>query len=296
MEDYSSLFVQWVTNTLELERPAPAVVDDVCGQATTFFPSPQPLPEASSYADEMVQKLLITGAHAAAISSWSSTDTTHDSGGRVLAPRHQAVEGEGHGPPGDGTPETAAATARGMPEQAAYGSLTPPIRRAGLKSTGSKSSSSAPYTHDHIMAERKRREKIKQLFVELSAVIPGLKKMDKATILSEAMMYVKKLQEKLNAWEAVSGVVLEEPLPEIEVQLSGNDVMVRVLCENGKGVVARVLAEVEDLHLSIVGASVMPSPVCTLSITITAKLEAAFMVTAEEVIDRVGTALSQQQI
>ena len=121
--------------------------------------------------------------------------------------------------------------------------------------------------------------------------------MDKATILSEAMMYVKKLQEKLNAWEAVSGVVLvkkkpcyatpegeagsplgapatlrKNPLPEIEVQLSGNDVMVRVLCENGKGVVARVLAEVEDLHLSIVGASVMPSPVCTLSITITAKV------------------------
>ena len=218
MEDYSSLFVQWVTNTLELERPAPAVVDDVCGQATTFFPSPQPLPEASSYADEMVQKLLITGAHAAAISSWSSTDTTHDSGGRVLAPRHQAVEGEGHGvwppsaysawpwhvptsstndlpgswnfssvpadPPGDDTPETAAATAQGMPEQAAYGSLTPPIRRAGLKSTGSKSSSSAPYTHDHIMAERKRREKIKQLFVELSAVIPGLKKVLQITLHS----------------------------------------------------------------------------------------------------------------
>jgi len=35
---------------------------------------------------------------------------------------------------------------------------------------------SAPYAQDHIIAERKRREKINQRFIELSTVIPGLKK------------------------------------------------------------------------------------------------------------------------
>jgi len=52
--------------------------------------------------------------------------------------------------------------------------VSPPARRASAKI--SASSSSAPYSQDHIIAERKRREKINQRFIELSTVIPGLKK------------------------------------------------------------------------------------------------------------------------
>ncbi|OEL18613.1 hypothetical protein BAE44_0020370 [Dichanthelium oligosanthes] len=147
--------------------------------------------------------------------------------------------------------------------------------------------------------------------------------MDKATILSGATRHLKELQEKLNAGGgAGSGVAIRssgtvvlvkktcyaapdkessplgapaaavtKPLPEIEVHFSGNNVMVRLLCENAKGVVARVLAEVEDLHLSIVDANVIPSPACTLNITITAKVDAAFIVTEEGIIGRVSSAL-----
>ncbi|CAL4931375.1 unnamed protein product [Urochloa decumbens] len=337
MED-SSLFMQWAMDTLQHEHPAPAVVGgDVCSQAT--FPSLQlqPFPKAS-YAAETVQDSLVTGAHAAAATgAWSSRDTTP--GGHVLA---NCAWSRGTSllpvswnfsaavsavPVTGGTLETTATTTtRGLPEPAAYrSSLTPPpTRRAGvIKSTGSTPTSSAPpYAQEHIIAERKRREKINQRFIELSAVIPGLKKMDKATILSDATRYVKELQENINSREAAgSGVVrssatatilvkrpccatpdvgapaaaVRKPLPEIEAQLSGNNVMVRVLCENGKGVVARVLAEVEDLHLSIVDASAIPSPACALNITITAKVEAAFVVTAEQIISRVSSALSQQR-
>ncbi|KAK7251866.1 hypothetical protein RIF29_35444 [Crotalaria pallida] len=35
---------------------------------------------------------------------------------------------------------------------------------------------SAAHTHDHIMAERKRREKLSQSFIALASLIPGLKK------------------------------------------------------------------------------------------------------------------------
>ncbi|CAL4914725.1 unnamed protein product [Urochloa decumbens] len=340
MED-SSLFMQWAMDTLQHEHPAPAaVVGDVCSQAT--FPSPQPFPEpvAASYAAyETVQESLVTGAHAAAATgtwSWSSRDDYTTPGGHVLANsswsggtsslpvswNFSAVSPE---PVSGGTVETTATTkTRALPEPAAYGSqmTPPPMRKAGqlIKSTGSTPTSAAAYAHEHIIAERKRREKINQRFIELSAVIPGLKKMDKATILSDATRYVKELQEKINSREAAgSGVVrssatailvkrpchatpdegvpaaaVRKPLPEIEAQLSGNNVMVRVLCENAKGVVARVLAEVEDLHLSIVDASVIPSPACALNITITAKVEAAFIVTAEQIISRVSSALSQQ--
>jgi hypothetical protein len=49
-----------------------------------------------------------------------------------------------------------------------------PTRRTSERSAGSPSS--APCVQHHILAERKRREKINQRFIELSTVIPGLKK------------------------------------------------------------------------------------------------------------------------
>lgn len=73
----------------------------------------------------------------------------------------------------------------------------PPQPPPPVKSTG--------HTQDHIMAERKRREKLSQRFIALSAIVPGLKKMDKASVLGDAIKYVKTLEEKLKA--------LEERLP-----------------------------------------------------------------------------------
>ncbi|KAG2546923.1 hypothetical protein PVAP13_9KG057600 [Panicum virgatum] len=90
-----------------------------------------------------------------------------------------------------------------VPQLTQHGRRSPPTRRASAKI--SASSSSAPYSQDHIIAERKRREKINQRFIELSTVIPGLKKMDKATILSDATRYVRELQEKLRALQKDGG-------------------------------------------------------------------------------------------
>lgn len=133
--------------------------------------------------------------------------------------------------------------------------------------------------------------------------------MDKATILSDATRHVKDLQEKIKALEAASGsnsrsvetVVLVkkpcygasedngssgapapgrslQPLPEIEARFAENGVMVRILCEDAKGVVVRVLSEVEDgLRLSVTHANVMAFTACTLIITITAKASAFFL-------------------
>jgi hypothetical protein len=61
------------------------------------------------------------------------------------------------------------------------------------------------------------------------------------------------------------------PLPEIEAKLSENNVMVRIHCENGKGLVVRVLAVAEELHLRIVHSNVMPFTASTVIITIMAK-------------------------
>ncbi|KAK4743260.1 hypothetical protein SAY87_001261 [Trapa incisa] len=54
-------------------------------------------------------------------------------------------------------------------------------------------SSKLSQTQDHIMAERKWREKLSQHFIAIFALIPGLKKMDKASVLGGAIKYLKQL-------------------------------------------------------------------------------------------------------
>ncbi|WVZ60066.1 hypothetical protein U9M48_010132 [Paspalum notatum var. saurae] len=273
-------------NTL-LHEHHPAASDAIAadGGFTTeaTFPSLQALREAS-YAAEMVQELITDNVPAA---SWNFGATSAQPAGMEME-----------------DPAT-----RGLPDLVYRPPLT---RRASLiKSPGSMAAS---YAQDHIIAERKRREKINQRFVELSAVIPGLKKMDKATILSDASRYVKELQEKVKDMEAggscsrsietlvlvkrpcihgtsapeegddgsplpaspdTSPTARKQQLPEIEVQFSEKSVAVRVHCENKKGVVVNVLSGFEELHLSTIHANVMPFTACTLIIAITAKASSA---------------------
>ncbi|XP_037428713.1 transcription factor bHLH25-like [Triticum dicoccoides] len=351
--DDSALFMEWAMDTLEQEHPDPVVVvNGDSGDAA--FPSLQALRE-----QRLVFEGLITGANPA--SSGSSGETTDGSGGNFSSP---AAMEHGVWPPspnsarcaprlsrhGGGTnlPVTSwnfcAASALpasdGTLDSGSAGPVVPemvcgsqPTRRAAARSpTGTGPvSSGPPYAQDHIMAERKRREKINQRFIELSTVIPGLKKMDKATILSDATRHVKELQEKIKALEAATGrsnrsnetVVLikkkprhadaavsdqnqngspssassgapasKNPLPEIEVRFSETGVMVRILCHDVKGVVVRVLSEVEEgLHLTVTHTNVMPFTACTVIITITAKVDEGFTVTAEEIVGRLNYVL-----
>ncbi|CAN6287274.1 unnamed protein product [Urochloa humidicola] len=296
MED-TSLFLRWVTtnsNTLQrehLELGAAAADHDLSAAAT--FPSLQALREAS-YAAEMVQELTGDDVHAPP-NSWGSGSGSGDlpaSWNFGAASAQPSINGM----------MMEAQAAHGVPD------LPPARRAAGFRSVGSMSAS---YAQDHIIAERKRREKINQRFIELSTVIPGLKKMDKATILSDATSYVRELQEKVKGleaggsrgrsmetrlvlvkrpcahaaadddvsalWSASPGTpttVMRKELPEIEVRFSEKSVMVRVHCENTKGVIVKVLAEMEELQLNIIHANAMLFSACTLIVAVTA--EASF--------------------
>ncbi|ONM17219.1 Transcription factor bHLH28 [Zea mays] len=312
MEEDSGLFMQWAMTTLQHDDEDLGVDHiDNNGRDEATFPSLRALREASQAA-EMIQELI--GEPHAANSRCSGGDGDTTGGGTAssisgTAPRNSSSSsatiqpvgwnfGAAPAPPGrDGVPAVSA-TGSLLPDLV-YGS--PPTRRAAvLKSVGSI------YAQDHIIAERKRREKINQRFIELSTVIPGLKKMDKGTILSDATRYVKELQEKLKAledggsgsndrsieswvlvkkpcivvpgedagspsWDSSGASPATNPLPEIEARFLNKNVMVRIHCMDGKGVVVRVLAELEELPLSIVHANVMSFQACTLIITITAK-------------------------
>lgn len=59
--------------------------------------------------------------------------------------------------------------------------------------------------------------------------------------------------------------------PEIQVRLSEKTLLLRIHCENDKGVLVMVLSEIEKLGLMVTNASVMPFTGSFLDITVTAQ-------------------------
>ncbi|KAI3445840.1 hypothetical protein Pfo_002505 [Paulownia fortunei] len=179
-----------------------------------------------------------------------------------------------------------------------------------------------PSAQDHILAERKRREKLSQRFIALSALVPGLKKMDKASVLGDAIKHIKQLQDKVKAFEeqtkkrTVESVVflkkyelhadsensssdesissrpiVTESLPEIEARFCHKDVLIRIHCEKRKGVLETTVAEIEKLHLSVVNSSVMTFGDSALDITLIAQKDEEFTLNMKELVKNLHGAL-----
>ncbi|XP_065033623.1 transcription factor bHLH25-like, partial [Musa acuminata AAA Group] len=152
----------------------------------------------------------------------------------------------------------------------------------------------ASHNAEHVVAERKRREKLSQRFIALSAVVPGLKKMDKASVLGDAIEYLKRLEEQVKSLEdqvakrqAEKAVLVKKsrlgaddddsssdehpcgrPAPEIEARVCDKAVLIKIHCENRKGVLVKALSEIEKLHLSVGNTSVIPFAAASLDITV----------------------------
>uniref|UniRef100_J3NF87 BHLH domain-containing protein n=1 Tax=Oryza brachyantha TaxID=4533 RepID=J3NF87_ORYBR len=327
MED-SSFFMQWAMDTLHQlpsDAAAPAYATD--GGDGASFPSLQALRNGASashgtagFRDLTVQVDNVHRANswssraspggAATAAGWSPHLTGGSSSARGSRPMSWNFSAASAQPTTD---DSAGGGGGGVPAPPLE-----PARAAGKKGGGGSSSghaAAAPgYGPDPIIAERRRREKINQRFIELSTVIPGLKKMDKATILGDAVKYVKELQEKVKSMEDGGGggrsamVVRKQcrqqqlqssdggtsRLPEIEARLSEKSVLLRIHCGNARGMLVRLLSEVEELRLAITHTSVMPFPASTVIITITAKVEEGFNSTVEEIVRRLDSALLHQ--
>ncbi|PIN10068.1 hypothetical protein CDL12_17345 [Handroanthus impetiginosus] len=192
---------------------------------------------------------------------------------------------------------------------------------AKVQSTKKRTRVRAPsQTYDHIIAERKRREQLSQLFVALSAIVPGLKKMDKSSILEDAIKYLKHLKERVqkleeqaeqramesvvlvrksqmvvedegSSDEQISGCFAEQPLPAIEARVCDKHILIRVHCEKKKGVLVKLLCKVESLNMIIVNTNATPFGNVSLDITIIAELEKEFNMTVKEVVTAIRAAL-----
>ncbi|KGN57920.1 transcription factor bHLH3 [Cucumis sativus] len=84
---------------------------------------------------------------------------------------------------------------------------------------------------NHVEAERQRREKLNQRFYALRAVVPNISKMDKASLLGDAITYITDLQMKIKVMETEKQIASgREKNTEIDFHAREEDAVVRVSC------------------------------------------------------------------
>ncbi|KAE8690259.1 Transcription factor MYC4 [Hibiscus syriacus] len=134
---------------------------------------------------------------------------------------------------------------------------------------------------NHVEAERQRREKLNQRFYALRAVVPNVSKMDKASLLGDAILYINELRRKLHDADLQKKELhnqLEETKKElvckdqghtmpnridyklaeldIDVKIIGSDAMIQIQSNKKNHPAAKLMSTLEELELDVQHASV----------------------------------------
>ena len=152
--------------------------------------------------------------------------------------------------------------ASGKDEQAGLADEKRPRKR------GRKPANGREEPLNHVEAERQRREKLNQRFYALRAVVPNISKMDKASLLGDAIAYITELQKKLKDMESDRGNLgttsgespaleanpnseSEIRVPDIAIQSAHDEVIVRVSCPLDTHPVSRVIQAFKEAQITI---------------------------------------------
>lgn len=136
---------------------------------------------------------------------------------------------------------------------------------------------------NHVEAERQRREKLNQRFYTLRSVVPNVSKMDKASLLADAVCYINELKEKVEELESQLQTVnhhrklkkvkveknyvnivsshrgsrnkTKEVDVEVEVKMVGEDAMIRVQSVNKDWPSAKLMDALREMEAKVHHAS-----------------------------------------
>ncbi|KAL9303535.1 hypothetical protein ACSQ67_020798 [Phaseolus vulgaris] len=202
------------------------------------------------------------------------------------------------------------------------------ITKPKAKQGDNKKYRSSSEIQDHIMTERRRRQELTERFIALSATIPGLKKTDKAYILREAMIYMKQLEERVielenenkrkntdsrilikkysqvcsreeegtSCDETKSHNISTPPLPQVEARVLEKEVLIGIHCHKQKDIVLKIMALLQNHHLSLASSSVLPFGTSTLKVTIIAQMEEKYCMTVNNLVKSLRQALLSHDI
>ncbi|XP_060213396.1 transcription factor MTB2-like [Lycium barbarum] len=112
---------------------------------------------------------------------------------------------------------------------------------------------------NHVEAERQRREKLNQRFYALRAVVPNISKMDKASLLGDAIAYITEMQKKVRDMEYERASASESPnsetqnrVADINIEAVSDEVIVRVKCPLVTHPVSRVIEAFKEAQVNVV--------------------------------------------
>ncbi|CAJ2635212.1 unnamed protein product [Trifolium pratense] len=204
-------------------------------------------------------------------------------------------------------------------------------KNENLETKTSQNKRSRNHGHDHIIAERKRREKLSQSFIALAALVPNLKKlglnclgrmMDKASVLTDSIKYMKELKQRLEVLEeqnkkkkAESVVVINkqdlcisddnsscdesiegadidanESVLQVDARVSGKEMLIRIHCKKHKGLLVKIMVEIQRFELFVVNSSVLPFGNSILNITIIAQVGEGYNLSIKELVRKLRMA------
>ncbi|KAF8725487.1 hypothetical protein HU200_020013 [Digitaria exilis] len=112
----------------------------------------------------------------------------------------------------------------------------------------------------HVEAERQRREKLNKRFCALRAIVPNISKMDKASILEDAVTHINDLKKKLDKMEADRQELLEQgrvdtneqtTRPEVDIQVVQGGILVRVVSQMDSHPIKKVLQAFEEAEVKV---------------------------------------------
>ncbi|XP_027174616.1 transcription factor bHLH25-like [Coffea eugenioides] len=169
----------------------------------------------------------------------------------------------------------------------------------------------------NLLADKRRREILNKQFLALAALLPGLTKTDKISVMRESVKYINQLRKEHNKLkehnpnQAVvvkksgvfeeqngcsiherSSVCNQEQLPEIEVRMYEKNILLTIRCQKDKLVLSNIHAEIAKLNLTVISCDIMSFAGVTYEIIILAEMDTDFSLREKCLVKRLRSALA----
>lgn len=110
---------------------------------------------------------------------------------------------------------------------------------------------------NHVVAERRRREKLNEKFITLRSMVPFVTKMDKVSILGDTIEYVNHLRKRVHELEThheqqhkrTRTCKRSKTSEEVEVSIIESDVLLEMRCEYRDGLLLDILHVLQELGI-----------------------------------------------